>query len=61
VPCAISATVHSVLGSSLAAAWKYRDANKAQWKADEIAKRYADPNYSAYNDAFRNATGLSNI
>jgi bile acid:Na+ symporter, BASS family len=61
VPCAISATVHSVLGSSLAAAWKYRDANKAQWKADEIAKRYADPNYSAYNDEFRKATGLSNI
>ena len=61
VPCAISATVHSVLGSSLAATWKYRDAHKAQWKADEAAKRYADPNYSAYNDTFRKATGLSNI
>jgi len=61
VPCAISATVHSVMGSALAGYWKHRDATKGDRQAAEVAKQYDDPNYSAYNDAFRDATGLSNL
>lgn len=57
VPCAISATVHSVIGSMLAGFWRYRDDHK-----QERYERWRnDPNYSAYNDTFRKATGLGTI
>ena len=42
VPCAISATVHSVLGSMLAAFWRHRDNTKEERKAKKersVAKR----------------------
>ena len=61
VPCAISATVHSVLGSMLAAFWRHRDNTKEERKQSKNEVWRNDPNYTAYNDAFRAATGLSNI
>jgi BASS family bile acid:Na+ symporter len=59
VPCAISATVHSVIGSGLAAYWKNRDETKEDRKTKEFEKKVNDPNYSAYNDAFKRTTGLN--
>ena len=61
VPCAISATAHSVIGSMLAAFWRYWDDTKAEREAKAKEKWRNDPNYSAYNSSFRAATGLSNI
>ena len=61
VPCAISATVHSVLGSMLAAFWRHRDNTKEERKARKYEAWLNDPNYTAYNDAFRATTGLDNI
>ena len=60
VPCAISATVHSVIGSMLAGIWRYRDEHKQEIR-ERYERRRRDPNYSAYNDAFREATGLDGI
>jgi BASS family bile acid:Na+ symporter len=61
VPCAISATVHSVLGSGLAGMWRYRDTTKDERRRKELEAWYNDPNYTAYNDAFKQTTGLSSL
>lgn len=61
VPCAISATVHSVIGSGLAGMWRYRDTTKDERRRKELEAWYNDPNYTAYNDAFRQTTGLSSL
>ena len=53
-------TVHSVIGSMLAAIWRYRDEHKQEIR-ERYERRRRDPNYSAYNDAFREATGLDGI
>jgi len=61
VPCAISATAHSVIGSMLAAFWRHLDDTKDEREAKAKEKWRNDPNYTAYNSSFRAATGLSNI
>lgn len=61
VPCAISATVHSVIGSMLAAFWRYMDDTKVERESRSKEAWRNDPNYTAYNDTFKAVTGLTNI
>jgi hypothetical protein len=45
----------------LAGMWRYRDTTKDERRRKELEAWYNDPNYTAYNDAFRQTTGLSSL